>query len=117
MICWLWNDLSNINLDMLESSSSQREKTYSSDRVCSKGLLPNKFALAGRKMETLLGAEFKTLDWILYLNVDLQIFFPLIDSIYHYFNYGFNYFFFLLLTNEARWVLSLHLFAKSRSDI
>ena len=37
--------------------------------------LPNKMALAAGKMETLLGAEFETLDWILYLNVDFKIFF------------------------------------------
>ena len=35
----------------------------------------NKIALAVRKMETLLGAEFETLDWILYLNVDVKTFF------------------------------------------
>ena len=46
-----------------------------SDHLCSKGLLPNKIALAARRMETLLGAEFKTLDSILYLNVDLKIVF------------------------------------------
>jgi len=36
--------------------------------------LCNKIALAPRKMETLQGAEFETLDWILDLNVNLMIF-------------------------------------------
>ena len=35
--------------------------------------MPNKIALAARKMETFLGAEFETLDWILCVNVDLKI--------------------------------------------
>lgn len=79
--------LSDINLDTLESSS-QGEKIWHPwkkkkdrlihDLLCSKGLLPtrlcNKIALAQRKMETLLGAEFETLDWILDLNVNLMIF-------------------------------------------
>ena len=58
--------------------------------------LCNKIALAARKMETHLGAELKTLDWILYLNIKLN-FVSIIDSICHYFNNGFDCFFFLLL--------------------
>ena len=52
--------------------------------TCSKVLLPNKIALVAGEKEALLGAEFETLDRILYLNVNLEIF-SLIDSIYHYF--------------------------------
>ena len=51
-------------------------------QLCSKALLPNKIALVARQMETLLGAEFETLDRILYLNANLKIF-SLMDSIYH----------------------------------
>ena len=49
--------------------------TNSSDHLCFKGLLLKEIAFVARKMEPLLGAEFKTPDWILYLNVDLKTFF------------------------------------------
>ena len=83
-------------------------------------LLPNRIALIGRAQDGdtfRRSSEFETLDRILYLNVNVMIF-SLMDSLYHYFSYGFYcFFFFVLLTNEARWVFSLTLFAKSRSDI
>ena len=81
MICWLWNGFKwnqfryvRVVLTKGENITSIKEikdrlTLHTHEYLCSKALLLEKIALVAAKMETLLGAEFETLDRILYLAV------------------------------------------------